>query len=298
MVIREHTEARLRQERVDLFKRMSRTLRQFGRNGNDYHLFKERTWAYRHLIFTDSSQFLRSQAIKSLQTLLADFPDWEIIICVVNQQSDSEDVRQYGFEWPDSQIVIRDDEIVDSLDRDRLPREFRDVVIEGSRPDTSLGDCSSEARGGTEDRYMFQKIGERPRPGWHELFSRLKSVLQRYGKEAKSGGDYFLIDHGLAPCVHEIEIHQLHMLRLEVIKALHEALVGFPDWEVEISVSIPEAGITIYSNEGLTIREDEIIDALDRTLLPKEYQGLVYERSRPPKRPDDVVIPGLQQSEE
>lgn len=136
--MRVHTEARLRQERIELFKRLARTLRQFGRNWQDYFLLKERVWAYRHLVLTDSAPLLRSPAIESLQMLLVDFPDWEIVICVVNQESDSEDVRQYGFEWPDSQVIIRDDAIIDSLNRDRLPQEFRDLVIEGSRPDTSL----------------------------------------------------------------------------------------------------------------------------------------------------------------
>jgi hypothetical protein len=288
MVVREHTEAKLRHERVDLFKRMSRTLRRIGRNWKDYHLFKERTWAYRHLIFTDSSQFVRSQAVKSLQCILDDFPDWEIVICVINQESDSEDVRQYGFEWPDSQIIIRDDEIIDSLNRDRLPMEFRDVVIEGSRPDTSLGDCSGESRRGTTVLNMREHAGETPRQGWHELYQRLKSVLERYGSEAKSDGDYFLMTDGLMACTHEIEMHQLHMLQPEIIEALHKALAGFPDWEVEISVSIPEDGITIDPGEGLTLSEDEIIDALDRSLLPEEYRGLAYEGSRPPKRPDDI----------
>lgn len=59
---------------------------------------------------------------------------------MVNQESNSEDVRLYGFEWPDLQVIIRDDAIIDSLNRDRHPQEFRDLIIEGSRPDTSLMD--------------------------------------------------------------------------------------------------------------------------------------------------------------
>jgi hypothetical protein len=141
--VRVHTEARLRRERIELFKRLARTLRQFGRNWQDYIIGKERFWAYRHVVFTDSAPLLRSPAIKALQALLLDFPDWEIVICVVNQESDSEDVRLYGFEWPDSHVVIRDDAIIDSLDRDHLPQEFRDLVIEGSRPDISLMEASS-----------------------------------------------------------------------------------------------------------------------------------------------------------
>jgi hypothetical protein len=89
-------------------------------------------------LFTDNALLLAAPAIKALQGLLVSFPDWEIIICVTNRESDSEDVRLYGFEWPDSQVIIRDDAVIDSLNRDHLPQEFRELVIEGSRPDTSL----------------------------------------------------------------------------------------------------------------------------------------------------------------
>jgi hypothetical protein len=89
---------------------------------------------------TDNPRILQPPALKSLQSLLIDFPDWEILISVVNRDSDSEDVRTYGYEWPQSGVVIRDDEIIDELDRDNLPQEFRDLVIEGSRPPIKLWD--------------------------------------------------------------------------------------------------------------------------------------------------------------
>jgi len=144
--VRVHTEARLRKERVELFKRLARTLRQFGRNWNDYFITKERSWAYRHIIFTDNTLLLQAPAIKTLQGLLLDFPDWEIIICVSNYESESEDVRLYGFEWPDSQVIIRDDAIIDSLNRDNLPQEFSSLVIEGSRPDTSVMELAARSQ--------------------------------------------------------------------------------------------------------------------------------------------------------
>jgi hypothetical protein len=48
----------------------------------------------------------------------------------------------------------------------------------------------------------------------------------------------------------------------------------------------------IDPGEVLTLHEDEIIDSLDRELLPKEYRGLKYEGSRPPRRPSDIRLPG------
>lgn len=138
--MREHIEARLRRERVELFKRLARTLRQYGRSRIDYYLINQTSSPYRHLVFTADTRLLQPPVIKSFQSLLIDFPDWEIFICVVNRESDSEDVRTYGYEWPESQVIIRDDAIIDSLDRDRLPEEFRSLLIEGSRPDKSLLD--------------------------------------------------------------------------------------------------------------------------------------------------------------
>ena len=139
---------------------------------------------------------------------------------------------------------------------------------------------------------MREHTEERLEKEWNELYERLKGILQPYGENAMDGGDYFLVDENFGGYTHQVEMHRLHMLRPEIIKAIHAALVGYPDWELEISVSIPEADIVIDPGKGLTLYEDEIIDALDRSLLPKEYQDLVYEGSRPPKRPGDVILPG------
>lgn len=139
---------------------------------------------------------------------------------------------------------------------------------------------------------MREHTEERLEKEWNELYQRLKGVLQPYGEDAMSGGDYFLIDQSFGRYTHQVEMHKLYMLRPEIIKSLQAALVGYPDWEIEISVSVPEEDISIDPGEGLTLHDDEIIDALDRKLLPKEYQDLVYEGSRPPKEPGDVLIPG------
>jgi hypothetical protein len=140
---------------------------------------------------------------------------------------------------------------------------------------------------------MREHTDERLEKEWNELYRRMKVILERYGRDAMFGGDYFLVDENFGRYTHQIEMHKLHMLRPAIIKALHEALVGYPDWELEISVSIPEANIIIDPGKGLTLYEDEIVDALDRTLLPVEYQDLVYPGSHPPKKPGDISIPGL-----
>jgi hypothetical protein len=140
---------------------------------------------------------------------------------------------------------------------------------------------------------MREHTEERLEREWSELYQRMKAILQRYGEDARFGGDYFLVDENFGGYSHQVEMHKLHMLQPVIIKALHEALVGYPDWELEISVSIPEANLIIDPGKGLTLYEDEIIDAMDRRLLPADYQGLVYEGSHPPRDPSDILVPGL-----
>jgi hypothetical protein len=139
---------------------------------------------------------------------------------------------------------------------------------------------------------MREHTEERLQKEWNELYERIKTVLEPYGEDDIDGGDYYVVDEIFESYVHQVEMHKLHMLRPEIIKALQAVLVGHPDWEIEISVSIPEEEIIIDPGECLTLHDNEVIDALDRVLLPKEYQDLVYEGSRPPKTPGDVILPG------
>jgi hypothetical protein len=127
---------------------------------------------------------------------------------------------------------------------------------------------------------------------WRELYERILSVLAQYGQNDIDGGDYFLANEIFSSYVHQIEMHELHMLRPDIIKSLHILLRNYPDWEIEISIFVPREDITIEPGEGLTLRDDEIVDALDRTLLPEEYRDLKYEGGRPPKGPGDIAIFG------
>jgi hypothetical protein len=131
---------------------------------------------------------------------------------------------------------------------------------------------------------MPEHTEERLNKEWKELYERMKAVLQQYGKDSKRGGDYYLVGESFENYVHQVEMHQLHMLRPEIIKALQGVLVGYPDWEIEISLSIPKPKVSIDPGDGQTLRDDGIIDGLDRKLLPKEYRDLVYEGSRPRRK--------------
>lgn len=127
---------------------------------------------------------------------------------------------------------------------------------------------------------MREHTEERLEKEWKELYERMKRVLEQYGRDDIDGGDYLIVDENFERYTHLVEIHELHMLRPEIIKALQSLLVDYPDWEIEISVYTPDKKVSIDPG-ALTIRDTEIIDALDREELPTEYQAIKYEGSRP-----------------
>ena len=137
---------------------------------------------------------------------------------------------------------------------------------------------------------MREHTKERLNKEWHELYGHIKGVLLQYGQDDIDGGEYFVVDEIFSSYVHQIEMHKLHMLRPEIIESLQSLLKDYPDWEIEISIFVPEEDIDIDPGEGLTLRDDEIVDALDRQLLPEEYRDLRYQGSRSPKGPGDVSI--------
>lgn len=134
---------------------------------------------------------------------------------------------------------------------------------------------------------------ERLNREWQELYERMKLALLLYGENHIDGGDYYLVDENFDRYTHQVEFHSLHMLRPEVVSALQSLLVGYPDWEIAISLRIPERGIMVNPQDGLTVCDDEIIDALDRELLPQEYR-FKYPGSRPPQWKADIRLPGYE----
>jgi hypothetical protein len=66
--------------------------------------------------------------IAELRKLLANIPDWEIILVL--------DLPKSGEEWPLMGVAIRQHEVVDGLQREYLPEDVRPPAIPGSRPGT------------------------------------------------------------------------------------------------------------------------------------------------------------------
>ena len=109
---------------------------------------------------------------------------------------------------------------------------------------------------------------------WALLYGRIKALLQQYG-EADEGGeekDYLLVDDNLGLYRHRIETDKPELAQPSLVKSLQQVLAGYPNWEIVIALG--EFG-------GLVIRDDEIMDGLRRESLPKQFQTVEYEGSRP-----------------
>lgn len=66
---------------------------------------------------------MQPHIVKSLQALLADYPEWEITVRV--------DVPGKEKSWPGMGPIIACDEIIDELRREYLPPEFRTFIYDG-----------------------------------------------------------------------------------------------------------------------------------------------------------------------
>ena len=121
---------------------------------------------------------------------------------------------------------------------------------------------------------------------WAILYDQIKSVLQQYGQENDDTEekDYLLVDDNLGWYKHRIESDKLELVQPVVVKSLRKLLIGYPNWEIIVALG---------SFGGLVIRDDEIMDGLRRENLPKEFQAIEYEGSRPQgSRFGDIMYSG------
>jgi hypothetical protein len=78
------------------------------------------------LVFVGNLKLLRLPAVNALQLLLKDFPGWQIDLMV----SPWDHLK----DWPEMNLSIRSDEIVEDLQRQYFPKEFQDLAYENARP--------------------------------------------------------------------------------------------------------------------------------------------------------------------
>jgi hypothetical protein len=141
---------------------------------------------------------------------------------------------------------------------------------------------------------MTGDVREEQRREWVALYNQIRPVLQQFGEEDDHPGrkDYWLVNENLGLWQHRIETSNLKMVRPVVIKSLRKLLIAYPNWEITVAVTSPGTE-NVWPAMGLVIRDDEIIDGLQRQYFPKEFQAVEYEGSRPQgSRFGDVVYSG------
>jgi hypothetical protein len=116
---------------------------------------------------------------------------------------------------------------------------------------------------------------------WSDLYKRVRAVLARYGKEDAFGrGDFLLVDDNYGWRRQIVNIFTLKMLNAEIIAELRALLDKLPDWEIVYAVDVPGKEKE-WPSMGVTIREREIIDGLQREYLPESYRTFSIPGSRP-----------------
>jgi hypothetical protein len=80
-------------------------------------LVEDNLGLWQHRIETSHPEMVRPAVVKLLQRSLIGYPNWEIVIAASSLGG----------------LVIRDDEIIDGLRREKLPKEFQTIEYEGSR---------------------------------------------------------------------------------------------------------------------------------------------------------------------
>lgn len=129
-------EAEEAQERAweSLYQEIQHVLKPFGAEDHfgraDYLLVDDNYGHRRHTIEIHKLRMLDPSLIQQLRALLHEFESWSIVILV--------DIPGTEDKWPPMGLIIRKHELIDGLQRDFFPEEFRSVQFEGSRPGTGF----------------------------------------------------------------------------------------------------------------------------------------------------------------
>jgi hypothetical protein len=128
------------------------------------------------------------------------------------------------------------------------------------------------------DRRQTEQFGV-----FERLYPRVDALLERFGRPdflpGQRKGDFSVHgDYSEYPQV-VVFIHNLELLRQQVVDAIQQLLKEFPGWQVDLMVGLWDH-LQDWPNMGISIRADEIVDGLQRVYFPPEYQDLTYENAR------------------
>jgi hypothetical protein len=115
---------------------------------------------------------------------------------------------------------------------------------------------------------------------WEELYATLLEFLQQHGTEGVNrSADFWLDDDNLGTMQQKIYVRNLKLLDPVIVSGLQRMLMSYPGWEIAVAVSVPGADER-WPDMGLTVRNHEIIDGLQREYLPEPCRHYFYAGSR------------------
>jgi hypothetical protein len=124
------TDEQRKKEWQELYQRTKRALAPFGKDdeaGGDYFVIDLVPNEKVQMVELHRLHMLRPEIITSLHRLLVDFPDWQIEVFVMSPEENT-------VIDPESGLILRRDGIIDALNREELPKQYRFVYEDSRRP--------------------------------------------------------------------------------------------------------------------------------------------------------------------
>jgi hypothetical protein len=134
---------------------------------------------------------------------------------------------------------------------------------------------------------MSEEEYDRHQAALYSVFQRLEArvdeLLERFGRPdflpGQRCGDYQVHgDYNEYPQVH-VFVHNLELLRPPAVTALQQLLQEFPGWQIDLGIGLWDH-LKDWPNMCVSIRQNEIVEDLQRQYFPKEYQDLAFENAR------------------
>lgn len=124
----------------------------------------------------------------------------------------------------------------------------------------------------TEQFAVFERLRE-------EVDKLLENFGRRDFQPGRPRGDFSVHgDYSEYPQV-VVFVHNLELLRQQVVGALQQLLKQFPGWQIDLMIGLWDH-LKDWPVMGISVHTNEIVDDLQRQYFPKEYQELTYEGAR------------------
>jgi hypothetical protein len=115
-----------------LYDRLIAVLAPFGKDDpfgeGEYWILDDNYGHPQHKVYFNKLEMLEPRIVKAIQAVVGEFPGWDIVVAM--------DVQSAERGWPEMGLIIRKDEIIDGLQRQYFPPEYRNFEYEGSRRGT------------------------------------------------------------------------------------------------------------------------------------------------------------------